>query len=360
MSSIFGILGLADTDRSFVNVIGQQVVFDAANKLLADYNAGLAAAMSAFVERSTSDYKLRYKLPGGGRLQRRGGQAASGAVRAYGSWDVAMPLEDWGAVLGGDDVALAYMTLQDLQRHLDTILIQDRNTVRFELLRALFNNTARTFVDPLYGSLTIQPIANGDSVVYPPVEGSETEATDNHFLESGYAASAIDATNNPIVTLRDEIEEHFGGGTMGGSNLAVFINNAQTAKVTAITGFTQVDQRHVTEGADSAVADQNVPSGLPGKMLGYANGAWVSEWRWIPSGYMLAIHLDAAKPILERVDPEETGLGTGLQLIGETESSPLVASHYRHRFGFGVGNRLNAAVMEFGTGGSYTIPTIYA
>ncbi len=136
-----------------------------------------------FVEEQTENFKERYKLPGGGRLQRRGGYAASGAVKAYGGYDVAYPLEDFGAQLADSDVALAYMTLQDLDRHLDTIFAQDANTVRFELLKALLNNTQDTFVDPLHGSLTIEPLANGDSVTYPPVLGSETEATDTHYLE---------------------------------------------------------------------------------------------------------------------------------------------------------------------------------
>lgn len=360
MTNLFAALGLPDTDRSFINTIGQKVVYDAAQQLLAQYNVGLQAATAAFVERETSDYKLRYKLPGGGRLQRRGGQAQSGAVKANGSWDVALPLEDFGAQLVGDDVALAYMTVDEFNRHLDTVMLQSRNTVRFEMLKAIFNNTERTFVDPLYGSLLVEPLANNDSVVYPPVEGSESEAADDHYLESGYAASAISDTNNPLVTMRDELEEHFGGGTTGGSNLVVFINNAQTVKITALTDFSKIGQNFVTLGANTAVADMNVPQGLPGKLIGYSNGVWVVEWRWIPANYAFGLHLDAPKPLLMRVDPAETGLATGLQLVTKDMDYPFDASHYRHRFGLGAGNRLNGVVMEFGTGGTYTIPTAYA
>jgi hypothetical protein len=75
---------------------------------------------------------------------------------------------------------------------------------------------------------------------------------------------------------------------------------------------------------------------------------------------MLGLHLDAPKPLLVREDPAETNLGTGLQLVSQDEDTPFVASHYRHRFGMGVGNRLNGAVMELGTGGSYTVPSAYA
>ena len=358
MSGIAGILNIQDADRAFINTIGQRAVFDASQQLLTQYNAGLQAAINTFVERDTSDYKLRYKLPGGGRLERRGGQAQSGASKAYGSWDVALPLEDFGRQLTGSDVDLAYMTVAELQRHLDTMFIQDTNTVRFEMLKSIFNNTARTFVDPNYGSLTIQPLANADAVVYPPVEGSESEATDDHYLESGYAASAISDTNNPLVTVRDEIEEHFGGGAQGGSNVAVFINNAQNTKITALTDFSKIGPRFTTPGANSEIADKGVPS-VPGKIIGYSNGVWVVEWRWVPANYMFGLHLEAPKPLMQRVDPADTGLGTGFQLVAKESDTPFEASHYRHRFGFGVGNRLNGVVMELGTGGTYTIPTAY-
>lgn len=358
MSGILGALGLSDTDRSFISTVGQRAVFDAAQQLLEQYNVGLTAAMSAFVERQTEDHKLRYKLPGNGRLQRRGVQAQPGAVKAYGSWDVAFPLEDFGAQLAADDVTRAYMTVQEFNRHLDTIFIQDTNTVRFEMLKALFNNTARTFVDVDWGSLTVQPLANGDGTTYPPVEGSETEADDTHHLESNYASASISTTNNPLVTLRDELEEHFGGGTAGGSNIAVFCNQAQTAILTGLADFARAKQNFIAEGDNTAIAERL--ANVPGKNVGYGYGVFLNEWRWIPANYLLAIHLDAPKPLMVRNDPAATGLGSGLQLIGADNITPFEAAFYRHRFGVGVGNRINGAVMELGTGGSYSIPAAYA
>jgi hypothetical protein len=37
----------------------------------------------------------------------------------------------------------------------------------------------------------------------------------------------------------------------------------------------------------------------------------------------------------------------------------MVGAEWRTRFGVGVANRLNAVVMELGSGGTYTIPTGY-
>ncbi len=360
MSGIFGLLGLQDTDRSYVSTIGQRVVYDAVQKLLADYNAELNAATGMFIERRTSDHKFRYKLPGGGRLQRRGGQAPSGAVKAYGQWDVAFPLEDFGAQLAGDDVGLAYMTLQELNRHLDTIFIQDLNTLRYEIIRALVNNTQRTFVDPVWGSLLVEGLANGDAVTYPPVLGSESEATEDHYLGSAYLASAISDTNDPIATIIAELEEHFGTPT-GGSNIAVLINHAQTAKVQALSKFEEVPDRFLRMG-DNQNVPVGLPANMPGKVLGrHTDGAWLVEWRAFPASYMLGIHLDAPAPLIMREDPEETGLGTGLQLVAEDEQYPLKGSHYRHRFGLGAGNRLSAVVMDLSNADSdYDIPTGYS
>jgi len=357
MSGIYAALGISDTDRAFVNVVGQQVVYRAVGELLSRYNTGLRSALAVFLEAETENFKERYKLPGGGRLQRRGGTAVSGAVKAYGHWDVAYPLEDFGAQLAGDDVALAYMTLQELDRHLDTIFIQDINTVRFEMLKALFNNTQRTFVDPIHGSLSVEPLANGDAVVYPPVLGSESEAAESHYLESGYAASSISDTNNPFETIRDEMDEHF-GTTTGGDNIVTFINNAQRGKVEDLTDFDPVPDRFVRQGVQTAIPE-GWPA-IPGRVLGRVSGCWVSEWRWVPANYILAVHMEAPRPLKIRVDPSDTGLPRGLTLVSRDEQYPLEASHYRHRFGFGVGNRLNGVVVELGTGGSYTIPTAYA
>ena len=60
-----------------------------------------------------------------------------------------------------------------------------------------------------------------------------------------------------------------------------------------------------------------------------------------------------------REDPADTGLAGGLNLVGEDEEFPFRNAFYSHRFGLGAGNRLNGVALEFGIGGTYTIPTGY-
>jgi hypothetical protein len=140
MSAIFGHLNVSDADRVFNATAGQRAIYDAAQDYINKVNADIAKAMSVFVEKTTSDFKWRYKLPGGGYLQRRGSDGRYGATKAYGSWDVAFPLEDFGAALAGNDVDMAYMTIAELDRHIQTIVAQNVNTVRYEMLAALRSN----------------------------------------------------------------------------------------------------------------------------------------------------------------------------------------------------------------------------
>jgi len=154
----------------------------------------------------------------------------------------------------------------------------------------------------------------------------------------------------------DEIEHHFGAAT-GGEEIVCFVNNAETPETKDLTDFDEVPDRFIRVG-DNVDVPTGLPS-VPSRILGRVSGTWVVEWRWVPANYMIGVHLDAPRPLKARVDPADTGLARGLVLVARDERYPLESSHYRHRFGFGCGNRLNGVVMELGTGGSYTIPTAY-
>lgn len=357
---IYGALGLSDNDYAFVNTVGQSVVYDATLQVLGDHNADLQASEAVFVEMTTADHTLRYKLPSEGLLQRRGGLSRSATTKPNGGWDVSFPLEDFGASIGWNRVSLAYATIQQYNLTVEGVKRKDRNTRRHEMLRAIFNNTARTFKDENFPDLSVQPLANGDTVVYPPVVGSMDEATADNYLVSGYAASTISDTNNPIPTIVNQLEQFFGTPT-GGSKIVVFINNAQTALIEALTDFDKVPNRFVDYGANvSLVPPEKFPAGLPGRVLGETDSALIVEWRWIPAGYMLGVHLEAPQPLRRRIDPPAVGLGDGLQLIATNPNEPIMTSEWSHRFGYGCANRLNGVVMQLTTNGSYSAPSVYS
>lgn len=359
MSGIFGALGLNDTEYVWQATQGQGLIFDAVNDYLMRVNMDIERATAIFVAGETENHKERFKLPGGGRLQKLGQdpQSAADAVKALGGWDTAYPLEEHGAQIANTRVSMAYMTVGDLERHITTVVVQNTNTVRYELLLKIFKNTNTTFVDTNWGSLTVVPLANGDTVTYPPVIGSESEATEDHYLESGYTAANISDSNNPYVTIEADLVHHF-GKSQGNDNVAVFINSAQKAVTEDLTDFVEFTDRFVMPGDQTATLS-GLPAGYPGRVIGRTNGCWVVEWDWIPANFMIGIHLDTDPPLKKRVDPAAVGLGRGLQLVAQDMDHPFESSHWSHRFGFGVGNRLSTVVMELGTGGTYTIPTAY-
>lgn len=356
MGNIFGSLRLADNDYVFNSTAGQQSIFSVAREWVAMQNAALAAMMGAFVEATTEDFTRRYKLPGSGYLDRMASQSQAAARKAANSWDISLPLEEFGAQIAGDRVSMAYMTADELTRHLETVTTQNVNTVRREILRGLFNNAARTFVDEIRGSLTVQPLANGDSVTYPPLIGADDPATANHYLASGYATASISNTNDPIPTITRPLIRQFGQAT-GGQPIAVFVNYDETAKLAALANFIETTDPMIQPGANTD-RPINLPV-LPGVVIGrYTGNAWIVNWDWIPSGYMLALHLGAPAPLLKRRDPAATGLPADLALVSTDAETPFAAAHWSHRFGIGAGNRLNGVVMKLTTG-SYDVPTAY-
>lgn len=357
MASRYGLLTLFDSDREFINTVGQSIVYDEIVKLTARWNAEMQAASAVFLAGQTDSFKIRYKLPGGGHMQRTRQQSGPGVVKVYGEWDVAFPLEEFSDALGENEVDMAYMTAGDLNRHLSTIFVRATNTYRYEMLKALLNNTQDTFVDERKGSLLIEPLANGDSVVYPPILGAEDGATEDHYLETGYTVANISDTNNPLITGRDELEEHFGSGAAGENIVALCSKDVSDKIVATLTNFTEIPDQFIRLGVNADIPVR-LPS-VPGKVRGRHSGVWVAEWRWLPATYMIFLHLDEEQPLMERVDESGTGLPTGLTLVANDEIYPLSKSTWRWRFGLGVANRLNGVVMEVASGGTYTVPTGY-
>lgn len=363
MITIFGALGLGETAATTVTSIGQQVVYDGIQAVFDAYNEDVQALAGFFIQRSTSDYQIKYKLPGGGRLQRRGRQSVPGEVKGGSDWTVQFPLEDFGASMGLDDITLSYATLGDVDVLVRTIQIQDLTTLRAEILRAIFNKAARPFKDELKGDLTIQPLANGDATLYPPVAGSEDVATSNHYLGVASAATTFNDANNPIPTIVSALEAHFGAPS-GGSNIVILINPAQSRSVKGLADFVPVAQHFVSYGENVSLAlEQLFPEGLPpGRVIGVSDGAIVVEWLNCPAGYMAGFHLDAPKPLIRRLDPESTGIPAGLHLFGQNSDAPLLRASYRNRYGLGCGNRLNGVIVDLtaATPNQYTTPAIFA
>ena len=358
MAGGYGVLTRGDANR-LVNDVGQSEVWATAQAYLAQYVGQFNQAATTLVERVTTEPKSRYYLPGGGMMQRRGGQAQSHAVRPGGSWDVAVPLEEFGDQLAGTRNALAKMTLERFQNGIDTVRIRNRNARLFEMMRALFNNATRAFPDDEYGTLTVQPLAiASDGVTYPPLIGTTNDTTIDSYYGSNYIATAISDVNNPIAFVAEKLSARFGSS----SDVVVCVHLDQKAKVQALADFEEINDPNIRPGANTNVV-VGAPANAPGDIIGRCNGAWVSVWNQVPSGYVFGYDMSQPRPLLERAHEPGAQIPRGLHLVTrsfDAANYPFDQSHYEDHFGYGVGNRLNGVILQLVASATYTTPTQYA
>ena len=365
MAGLFGHLQFADNDRPFTLIEGQRVIYDETQKVFQRWNEELQAATSIFVQTTTWDHKERFKLPGNGYSQEedQDNRAPSGVSKATGSWDVAYPLRQYGDAFSWSDTDMAYMTMAEYENHVQTVINKNNNTVFHNILEPIFNNVAQTFSDMRVGSLTIQCLANGDSVVYPPKFGTTTEATENQYLAPNYLESGISNTNNPFLSIRDQLEPHF-GFPQGGSPIVALVNSSATKYIKLMPGFDDYTNRYLVPGDNITTLKDLPPMPPSGRIIGVEgiSGVVVFEWPRIPSGWMIGIHLEALKPLKKRIDPPYATslLGQGeLMMVSQDEDYPFRTNRWRNRYGYGVANRLNGVVVALNGTSSYTIPSGY-
>lgn len=363
MGELFGALGIADTERAFAGVEGQQLIWDETARVFERYNQDLDAALALFVGETTANYKERYELPGGGESQDEDESSAAetASIKRSGRWDVAYPISQIGDSLSYTDVELGYLTMGAYEAHVQTILNRSNNSTFRKVLRAFLKNTNTTFTDKVWGALTVMPLANGDSVVYPPAYGSTAEATQNFYIGTSYAESAISNTNNPFVLARNKLEPMY-GFPQGGSPIVALVNGSTVPYARTLAGFDEYTNRYNDPG-DNITTLTGLPP-LPGGMrvvgVDSEAGTVIVEWPRMPTGYVIGLHMDAPKPVKRRVDPADTGLTPGLQLVTETAGEPYRTSRWRNRQGFGVSNRIGAVVIALNGTGTYSIPTGYS
>lgn len=352
MSTLLGILGISDVNIRLA-VLNTEEVYDAVNQVAMQFQRERDEAFRVFVEDTTTMHQSTYKLPGSGYMQRLDRHGRPLEERPAGSFTTAYLLETFGTAYGWDRETYAYMTAQDLDNMSTSAMLRNANSHRFEILKAFFNETNDAYVDPLYGALTIRRLANTDGTLYPPVLGAQAEAEAQHYITSGYAASAISDTNNPFLTIRNLFEDRISGG-----QIVAFINPAQRTAVEAMASFVEKTPEYTVAGQDTAVLAGGLPS-VPGTVIGAVSDVLISEWRaGVPAAYIAAVNLGQPGPLRMRQHPHAEL--QGFKLEAEEETDPLFKRTWRDRFGYGAGNRLNGVAMELKVAAGYDTPTIYA
>jgi hypothetical protein len=343
----YGFIGLEALLGARVTTVGVQRIFDAVAQSAQEHTRQTNELLSSLVQRTTN-YQARYELPGTGTLQPLDQWGNPLPVKPGASYTVSLPIQGGGDAWGDNRVTRALMTVEEANRYTLDTMRRDSDWVRRHVLSALFTNTTWTFADPQYGNLTIQPLANSDTVQYVGWGGSSAMA--NHY--AAQAAAIADATN-PYLTIRDTLMTY----PSNRGPIVAYIPANLRATTEALASFVAVTDPAIQLGMDSdQIRGGVIDQGFGDQVLGFVKGAnvWVVEWRAMPDSYILA-HARGTGPAVgmrEYPAPELQGFfPENFSADGNT------AEHRMIRYaGFGVLNRVAAMAVRIGNA-SYAIPS---
>lgn len=346
---LYGYHGLED-------IFGQRITdamvpqINNANQLSVDeHNRQLDALYGLFIRRTT-DYKVRYQSATNARLQPLNENGRARPVQISGYYETAFPLQEAGIAWGANYRTRAKMTVEEANNITATMLAADIRWVRDHILAALYANATWTFDDPQHGDLTIQPLANGDTVTYNIVSGTDAGATDTHQLAT---ADAIADATDPFDDIYAELTEH---PENTGEVVALIPTNLKSA-VMGLAGYYPANDPNIQLGGNTAQLTGRLGVEVPGTVIGYHDaGVWLVEWQHMPSNYIIATTTGGERPIAMREEPEAEL--QGFRQVATREDHPFWESQWLRIAGFGAWNRVGAVVMRIGNG-TYAVPTNY-
>lgn len=354
--TIFTLDSMAQANASVtVAELGENAIWANLDGYFAAHNDLFNQALEQVAERTTD------------RLRRYGGTTdmvvqeldefgqPSAQKMAVSGYNVGFPLRRYGAAMQWTRFAFENMTADEFAKQVNAITDADEQRLYKNLRTALFKPTNSTFTDWLQMPSIDLPVkallnADGDPIPTGPsgtafVGGSHTHYTG---VTTGNAPTATEA-----VAFIENVVEHFNTG-----NVLVYINRAEEADVRALSGFKEyIDARLVNLTAGINATGTLDTRNLYDRAIGLLNGAefWVKPW--IPAGYWFAFADGPDRPLVMR-QPVTAG-AQDLRLVAQDENYPLRATEWEHRYGLGVWNRANGAILDVATGSTtYTMPTL--
>jgi hypothetical protein len=347
-SLLYGFLQLKDIATTRAVELEGGRIREAIGLSVAEHNAQINTLLNLFAE-PTTEYSGRFTPAANSRLQ-PGNQFSRALPFKGSSYDLAWPLQQGDAAWGANYVTAQKMTVRQVNDNVSNMLTADVNWMADHVLAALFyNGSGWTFTDETLPTptLTIKGLANGDTTTYSRIGGSA--ATDTHYLAQ--AAAIADATN-PFTGIYTELIEH---PENMGAEIISFISPSNTAAVTGLASFVELQDENVRAGNANDVVTGTPNTSFPGRLLGRVANQWVAEWPRIPADYIVAVAAGAT-PLRMRQDPEPQL--QGFAEVAVREDHPWWESQWMRRAGFGAYNRVGAVVQRVGNG-SYAIPTSY-
>lgn len=343
----YGFIGLEHLFSERLENVNVQTVMTAVQESVAEHNRQ-AEAMMAELSMPTVGYKVRFKQRDSYTLQPLDEYGRPKPARPAGYYDVAFPIQGGGAAYGFNHISAALVTVEEINRLTLEALGADSDWMKRHMLAAILDETAWTYDDEEHGSLTIQPLANGDSVTY--VKKSGSVAADDHYLAQ---ADAIDDTHNPFPTIYDELKEH---PVNANAAIVSYIPTALKASVKALATFVGVEDMDVRPGNASDVLAGTIDRGFGDEVLGKVDGCWVVEWSLLPDEHTLSVARGSREPVLNmRQYPADSLQGFFQKMLVEGN---LETTEFYRFAGFGGYNRVGAVVYQVGNA-TYEVPTGY-
>ena len=345
-SILYGFHNLQDVKNNLVDTVGVRVIDDAVTAAIVEHNRVLDAMMNLFVVRTT-DYKVRFKTAVAARLQPLDENGRARPIKAYGQYDVSLPLQMAGSAWGVNYVASKKMTVGEAENATRTMLSADINWMRDHLLAALFASNPWDFDDDRYGTLTIKGLANNDSDKYQIMTGGNGQATANHYLAQ---AAVISDAANPFKTIYNRLTEH----PENAGDVIVLVASNLTDSIENLANFKDPLDPDVAPGANTDRLVGTLNAQVPGTVIGKVDKCWIVEWKSFPDNYMLATTTEGDRPIAMREDVET--VLRGFSKVAERNDHPFYENQYLRRAGFAGWNRVGALVYQIGSA-NYSIPT---
>lgn len=357
MTTAYGFYKLEDLYAQRVATVGIPRVYTAIQESAAEWTRVMNEMLSEFAERTTIA-KEQFELPGSGTLQPLDEDGNPLPVLPSGSYNVAYPIQGGGTAWGTNRVSREALTVEEANRWTVDSMQRDADWLLRHMKAAIFDNVSWTFNDKVgangakgLGDITIEPLANGDSVIYNR-KGDNAAAIDNHYLAQ---AGAIADNANPFTTIETELTEH---PSNGNGRILVYVPTALKASIQGLTAFKKAADPDVRYGSTTELAAIGGPAVGPGdEVLGYVDGTkcWIIEWSSLPSDIMIAKM--AGKPFLKMREYPFPALQGFFPEAANVDGNHLVNRMIRY-CGFGVADRVAALVYRVGNA-SYAIPTGY-
>jgi hypothetical protein len=351
--TVADLLANATAAEQRVAAFGEENLVQPVRDAIAAHNAAVTAMMRELAV-ETTERQETYGAETGGAMQKADEFTRAPTQKAARKGKVAYPLDLFQHPVGFTREFILRATVGDfLTRELNG-RSRHLTTIRTQIRRALFSPTNETFFDYLTDDLelVVRRLLNADG---EPIPGNDAGVTFDASTHTHYRATTSVSgagLETALKALIDDVAEH---DHVDGMRLNIARENE--AVVRSLPSFLPYMEQGVVAGTAEDRANGTAPNRLNNRPIGRFHGAEVWTRTWVPADYYHAYaSADGNKPLRMRVDPLPQL--RGLQLAAKIEMFPLRADFYEARFGIGVRNRTNSAVLyaNAGNDGLYTAP----